>query len=64
MGQDRPSTPYSSPARRMKPNKAIARARQSFHDSLFGPGFVRLGVGVTAFNKRFGVWTARSQTLA
>lgn len=28
MGQDRPSTPYSSPARRMKLNKAIARARK------------------------------------
>lgn len=62
MGQDRPSTPYSSPARRMKLN--AKPSRQSFHESLFAPGFVRLGVGVTAFNKRFGVWTARSETLA
>jgi hypothetical protein len=31
----------------MKLNKAIARARQSFHESLFGLRVVRLGIGVT-----------------
>lgn len=48
----------------MKLNKAIARGRQSFHESLLGPRFLSLGVGVTGFNKRFAVWTARSESLA